>query len=165
MWTIFKVFLDLLQYCFCFIFWHFGHEACRILSPRPGIETAPHALESKVLTTVMPGKSLTIFYVFLFANTWAIFQVMLLVLEGTSEIGVGWNSWGSKDQGSWRRVFFLFLHRMIAWDSTQLNLIDVENAWNMVPGKEMQRTVYLRKGNRLVLLMCKLQKAKANWLK
>ena len=34
------------------------HEACGILSPRPGIEPATPVLEGKVLTTGLPGKSL-----------------------------------------------------------------------------------------------------------
>ena len=43
MWTVFKVFIELLQCCLCFMFfWCFGQEACRILAPQPGIEpTAP----------------------------------------------------------------------------------------------------------------------------
>ena len=40
------------------MFWFFGHEACRILAPRPGIEPAPPALEDGVSTTGLPGKSL-----------------------------------------------------------------------------------------------------------
>ena len=40
-------------------FWIFGHEACGILAPRPGIEPAPPALEGEVLTTGPPGKSLS----------------------------------------------------------------------------------------------------------
>ena len=48
MWTILKVLLNLLQYCFCsFMFWFFGHEACGILAPQPGIEPASPALEGK----------------------------------------------------------------------------------------------------------------------
>ena len=39
---------------FCF----FGPEACGILAPQPGIESAPPALECEVLTTGPPGKSL-----------------------------------------------------------------------------------------------------------
>ena len=39
------------------MFWFFGCEACGILAPQPGIEPAPPALESKVLTTGRPGKS------------------------------------------------------------------------------------------------------------
>ena len=39
------------------MFWFFGHEACGNLSPQPGIEPTPPALESKVLTTGPPGKS------------------------------------------------------------------------------------------------------------
>ena len=53
-----KSLLNLLQYCFCFIFWFFGHKACGILAPRTGIEPAPTALEGEVLTTGLPGKSL-----------------------------------------------------------------------------------------------------------
>ena len=46
MWTIFlKSLLNLLQYCFCFMFCFFGREACGILAPQPGIEPAPSALE------------------------------------------------------------------------------------------------------------------------
>ena len=54
MWTISKVFIE---YCFCFMFWVFGHEACGISAPRPGIEPIPPALEGEVLTTGPPGKS------------------------------------------------------------------------------------------------------------
>ena len=52
-----KSLLNLLQYCFCFMFWFFGRWACGILAPWPGIEPAPSALESEVLTTGPPGKS------------------------------------------------------------------------------------------------------------
>ena len=51
MWTILKSLLSLLQYFFCFMFWFFGPQACGILAPRPP------ALEGKVLTTGLPGKS------------------------------------------------------------------------------------------------------------
>ena len=53
----FKSFLNLLQYCFCFMFWFFGHEACGILAPLPGIKPTTPALEGEVLTTGLPGKS------------------------------------------------------------------------------------------------------------
>ena len=33
MWTIFKSLLNLLQYCFCIMFWFFGRKACGILAP------------------------------------------------------------------------------------------------------------------------------------
>ena len=55
MWTIFKVCMNLLQYCSCFIF--FGHEGRRIFAPPPGTESAPPALEGEILTTGPPGKS------------------------------------------------------------------------------------------------------------
>ena len=47
---ILKSLLHLLQYCFCFLMF-FGHEACGILAPQPGIEPTPLALEGEVLTT------------------------------------------------------------------------------------------------------------------
>ena len=53
-----KFLLNLLQYCFCFMFCFIGPEACGILAPRPGIEPTPPALEGEVLTTGPPGKSL-----------------------------------------------------------------------------------------------------------
>ena len=39
------------------MFWFFGHKACGILPPPPGIESASPALKGKVLTTEPPGKS------------------------------------------------------------------------------------------------------------
>ena len=48
------------QYCFYFMFWFFGHEACGILAPRLGIEPTLPALEGEISTTGPPGKSLTI---------------------------------------------------------------------------------------------------------
>ena len=49
---------NLLQYCFCFMFWVFGCEACGILAPWPGIKPAPPALEDEVSTAGPPGESL-----------------------------------------------------------------------------------------------------------
>ena len=43
---------------FCF----FGCKACRILAPQIGFETAPPALEGKVLTTGLPEKSLHVMF-------------------------------------------------------------------------------------------------------
>ena len=39
------------------MFWFFGHEACGILAPPPGIEPKPPALGGEVLLTGLPGKS------------------------------------------------------------------------------------------------------------
>ena len=44
------------------MFWSFGHKACGIVAPQPGIELASPALEGDVLTTGPPGKSLMGFY-------------------------------------------------------------------------------------------------------
>ena len=57
-WANFKVILlNLLQYCFCFTFWCFGHKADRILAPASGIRLAFPALEGEMLTIGLPGKS------------------------------------------------------------------------------------------------------------
>ena len=61
MWTILKPLLNLLQYCFYFMFWFIGQKASGILAFWPGIEPTPHALEAEVLSTRLPGKSLYIF--------------------------------------------------------------------------------------------------------
>ena len=56
----FKSSLNLLQYCFCYlysVFFFFGCEACGILDPQPGIESALPVLEGKVLTTGLLEKS------------------------------------------------------------------------------------------------------------
>ena len=57
LWTTFKVFIEFVQYCFSFMFRFFGLKACEILASQPGIEPSPPALEHKVLTTGLPGKS------------------------------------------------------------------------------------------------------------
>ena len=49
----------MLQHCFCFMFWFFGYKTCVMLVPRPGIQPTHSALESKVLSTEPPGKSLS----------------------------------------------------------------------------------------------------------
>ena len=43
------------------MFWIFGHDACRILIPWPGIEPTSFALEGEVSTTGLPGKSQRLF--------------------------------------------------------------------------------------------------------
>lgn len=58
---ILKPLLNLLQYCFCFMSWFFGHEACGILAPQPGAEPILLASEGEVLITRLPGKSLMAF--------------------------------------------------------------------------------------------------------
>ena len=45
----FKSLLNLLQYCFCFMFWIFGQEACGILVPQPGIKPAHPCSERQSL--------------------------------------------------------------------------------------------------------------------
>ena len=44
------------------MFWFCGHEACGILAPQPGIEPTVPALEGKILTTELLGKSLFFFF-------------------------------------------------------------------------------------------------------
>ena len=58
MWIIcLKSLLNLLQYSFRFMLWFFGCKVCEIWAPPPGLEPTPPALEGKVLTTELPGKS------------------------------------------------------------------------------------------------------------
>ena len=42
-----KLLLDLLQYCFCFIFWFLDCKTCGILASHPGIEHSAPMLEGK----------------------------------------------------------------------------------------------------------------------
>ena len=60
-----KSLLNLLQYCFSSMSWHFGHKACGISTFQLGTEPAPRVLEGEFLTTGQPGKSLT-FLIFFF---------------------------------------------------------------------------------------------------
>ena len=57
-----KSLLNLLQYCFFFfyvlVFWL---RAMWYLTPQPGMEPEPPALEGVVLTTGLPGKSPPVF--------------------------------------------------------------------------------------------------------
>ena len=64
--TILKVFIEYFtiassSFFSCFVvvvfFFFFEHKACGILAPRLGIKSTPPALEGKVLTTGLPGKS------------------------------------------------------------------------------------------------------------
>ena len=57
MWTIFEVFIEFAA-ILLLLFWLFGHKACVILGPRPGIEPMPPELEVKVPITGPSGKSL-----------------------------------------------------------------------------------------------------------
>ena len=52
--TILKVFMELVA--ILFLFWFFGHDACGIFAPWPGIEPSFPALLGKVLSTRPPGK-------------------------------------------------------------------------------------------------------------
>ena len=56
-WTIFKVVIEFFTVLLLFYVLVFGHKACGILTPWPGIEPTPPALEGEVLTTGLPGKS------------------------------------------------------------------------------------------------------------
>ena len=51
MWTIFEVLIEFFTFLLLLLlmFWVFGHEACGILAPQPGIKPAPSALEVRSL--------------------------------------------------------------------------------------------------------------------
>ena len=57
-----KSLLNLLQYCFWFIFQFFGLEACGVLLPLPGMEPTLPTLEGEVLIAGPPGKSQSTFF-------------------------------------------------------------------------------------------------------
>ena len=44
---VLKSLLNLLQYCFCFMFWFFHLLACGVLAPPPGMKPAPPAVEGE----------------------------------------------------------------------------------------------------------------------
>ena len=56
-----KSLLNLVQYCFCFMFLFFVHEACEILVPYPGTKPTPCALDSS-LNHWTPGKSQVLWF-------------------------------------------------------------------------------------------------------
>ena len=61
MWSIFKLFIEFVTVLLLlFGFGFFGHEACGILAPQPGIELTPPVLKGEVLTTGLPGNSLKV---------------------------------------------------------------------------------------------------------
>ena len=65
-WTIFKVFFKfvsiLLLFFVFFFFFFLSPEACGILAPQSRIKPTPPALEGEVLTSVSPGKSLSLLF-------------------------------------------------------------------------------------------------------
>ena len=63
--------------------WLFGWEACGILTPRPGMEPAPPALEGGVPTTGPPGKSLV---ALLNANISICFCIMFFSSSGVGTL-------------------------------------------------------------------------------
>jgi len=55
-----KSLLNLLQYCFCFMFCFFWPQCMWDLGSQPGIEPTSPVVEGEVLTTGPPGKSLSL---------------------------------------------------------------------------------------------------------
>ena len=63
MWTILKFLIEFVTILLSvFFFFFFGWEAWWILAPLPGIEPLLPELESKVLTTGLPGKNFLLFF-------------------------------------------------------------------------------------------------------
>ena len=56
--TIFKVFSEFVAVLFLFYVLVFGHQACRILAPRPGIKPGPPTLEGQVLYSTQRSQTL-----------------------------------------------------------------------------------------------------------
>ena len=57
-----KPLLNVLKYCFSFMFWCFGQETWSVLAPWPGIEPIPPAVEGEILSSGPPGKSVYYFF-------------------------------------------------------------------------------------------------------
>lgn len=58
--TILKVFTEFVTIPLLFyVLFFFGREVCGILAPQPGMEPVLSALEGNVLTSGLPGKSLS----------------------------------------------------------------------------------------------------------
>ena len=51
----FKIFIEFVTVLLLSYALFFGHEACSFLTPHPGTEPAPPALEGEFLTTAPPG--------------------------------------------------------------------------------------------------------------
>ena len=66
MWTIFLKSMNLLQYCFYFVFCSFGHGTCGVLAPWPGIEYTSAVLEGKPLDH--QGSPSNFFFPFIFIS-------------------------------------------------------------------------------------------------
>ena len=54
---LFKSLVEFDTLLFLVSFWFFGHQAFGSLAPQSGIKPTPPALEDKVLTAGLPGKS------------------------------------------------------------------------------------------------------------
>ena len=103
----------LLPYRFCFLcFWCFGHEACEILTPWPGIKPTSPALENEV-STAGPTREVAILYILNFIYVTIhfcyLFQDDLLMMH-----------WAEKD-------FCFFPHRI--WEMPCLCIKCSNMAW------------------------------------
>ena len=103
MWTIFSLY----QICYdiasvlCFVFF-FGLEACGILAFWPGIEPKPPALEGKVLTTGLLGKSwrdILILEVIVIGAIWSFFVIVVQSLSCVQLFATAWTPCPSLSAG------------------------------------------------------------------
>ena len=68
------------------MFWFCGRKASEILAPQQGIEPAPPVLESKVLTTGLPGSPWVSFRQFQILSFGAEMGHTLLLLQGQDQV-------------------------------------------------------------------------------
>ena len=87
-----KSLLNLLQYSFCFMLWFFGHEACEILAPWPGIKPAPPALEGTFFLF-----SFSFPYLFLFLAALG----LCCCMQAFSRCGTWASHWSGFSRGAW----------------------------------------------------------------
>ena len=81
----FKSLMNLLRYCFCFMFWLLGHVACGILAPQPGIKPTLPGWEGKVLTNGPLGNPPRVIY-FRQRSLISLFSMPLKILNGSLRV-------------------------------------------------------------------------------
>ena len=137
-----KSLLNLLQYCFCFMICFFGHEACGILVPQPGIKPTPLGLESKVLTTVPPRESPNESVLCIrWPKYWSFSFIISPSNEYSGLILLGWTGWIALLSKGHSRVFsnitvqnhqFFGFFNMLSW-LVMVNVINIdilESVWS-----------------------------------
>ena len=103
-----------------FFFLLFGHKACGILSPQPGIEPTTPALEGKVSTNGLSGKSLSLFS-WVSVSSSAKQQITVSISLGLLE---ELNNLANLSHGSINLVL-VFLHYLLFSENTVMIILSI----------------------------------------